>query len=218
VLCGIIELRNNKRKYTKSWIIENKEQMAQGIYMSKKKDFNNFCIPLMLLLISFLISSCSNENQITSDSLRFMGEELGKQVSNNGELYYDEEKGCYLKTKSGAIANCFLKTKVVFKIAVYCGEENIAALDGRHCGDIITESERKAFTKLCGADNRNEYFLNQENSYFLIDRDDRISALILTTKRDYLRDEGESEYLEENCKILKSQSSEKKLTKSCLEE
>lgn len=156
---------------------------------------------ITVIFIVTLFTACSNDVQISSDSTKFMGEELGKTVSTNGELFYDEDKGCFLKTKSGAVANCLLKTKKVFKIFVNCESgKSDASIDGVKCGSTIPSDKYSDSQKLCNESRFDDgYYLKRKNAYFWINSQGKVSELVLVREVNYLRNEGEDPYTIQNC-------------------
>jgi len=159
---------------------------------------------IAIIFIAVLLTACSNDVQISSDSTKFMGEELGKTVSNNGELYYDEDKGCFLKTKNGAIADCLLKSKQVFKISVNCESgKSDASIDGVKCGSSIHSDKQSSSQKLCNESRFDDgYYLKQKNGYFWINGQNKVTELVLVRDESYLRNEGEDPYTRQNCQDI----------------
>jgi hypothetical protein len=162
-----------------------------------------------------LLTACSNDVQISSDSTKFMGEELGKTVSNKGELYYDEDKGCFLKAKNGAIADCLLKTKKVFKISVNCESgKSDASIDGVKCGSSIPSDKQSNSQKLCNESRFDDgYYLKQKNGYFWINSQNKVTELVLVREENYLRNEGEDPYTRQNCIDIKKSKEDARIKK-----
>lgn len=156
---------------------------------------------IAFFFIAVLLTACSNDIQISSDSTKFMGEELGKPVSNKGELYYDEDKGCFLKTKNGAVAHCLLKTKQVFKISVNCESgKSDASMDDVKCGSSIPSDKQSNSQKLCNESRFDEgYYLKKNNSYFWINNQNKVTELVLVREEKYLMNEGEDPYTRDSC-------------------
>jgi hypothetical protein len=162
---------------------------------------------IAITFIVVLLTACSNDVQISSDSTKFMGEELGKTVSGNGELFYDEDKGCFLKTKNGAIADCLLKSKQVFKISVNCESgKSDASIDGVKCGSSIPSDKQLNSQKLCNESRFDDgYYLKQKNGYFWINSQNTVTELVLVREENYLGNEGEEPYTRQKCQdILKN--------------
>ena len=170
---------------------------------------------IFIIIIALLATACSNDLQISSDSTKFMGEELGKTVSNKGELYYDEDKGCFLKTKNGAVADCLLKNKQVFKISVNCESGmSDASIDDVKCGTSIPSDKQSNSQKLCNESRFDDgYYLKKNNGYFWIDSQNKVTELVLAREESYLRSEGEDPYTRQNCQDIPKNREEARLKK-----
>lgn len=167
---------------------------------------------IAIIFIAVLLTACSNDVKISSDSKKFMGEMLGKTVSSNGELNYDEDRGCYLKTKNGAIAECLLKTKEVYKIFVNCSDiQSSPSIDGVKCGDFINNSHFERFEKICSESNfADGFYLNRNNAYIWVGRDMKVQMLALANTLQDIRGEGEEEYSKSVCEDLSKRELKKR--------
>ena len=165
---------------------------------------------LLLVLLAAALVACSNDVQISSDSTKFMGETLGKAVSSNGELNYDEDRGCYLKTKNGAIAECLLKTKEVFKIFVNCAEvQGSPSISGIKCGDVINNSHFDKFKKICSESNFEDgFYINQKNAYIWVGKNMKVEMLALAKSIEDIRGEGEESYSQNACSEIENRKNE----------
>jgi hypothetical protein len=150
-------------------------------------------------------SRSENVRTIKSDSIEYMGQILGRQISGIGELYYDEDKGCFLKIEQGVIAECQIKTKNVYLISVDCSQyKGLTSIDGIRCGEKI--NDQSGFRKICSPSKLrgNGYYLRKNKSFYWIDETDEVAMLGITNDDLSLRQESEEEYSAENCSKLNS--------------
>ena len=138
-------------------------------------------------------------SQINSTSTMFMGQELGQLIAGDGDFYYDEDKGCFLKIEEGVIVSCFLKTKTVYKILVDCEKyKKITSIDGIVCGEKIEDQTN--FKKLCSeSTSMDGYFLLKNKSFFWLDNYSQVNMLGIVIGAEFIREEGEAPYSFESC-------------------
>ena len=142
-----------------------------------------------LIFFSLLMTSCFKNqiSQINSTSTMFMVQELGQLIAGDGDFYYDEDKGC------------FLKTKTVYKILVDCEKyKKITSIDGIVCGEKIEDQTN--FKKLCSESTSNDgYFLLKNKSFFWLDNYSQVNMLGIVIGDEFIREEGEAPYSFESC-------------------
>ena len=141
--------------------------------------------------------------QIKSDSKSFMGQEIDKPIVGNGDLFYDEDKGCFIKILDGVIAACLLKSKKVYKITVHClKNKKILSIDGVVCGEKI--EAQSSYKKLCSDSTVEDgYYLRKNNAFYWLDHYSQVEKMGIVGDDESLRDEGESPYSSTNCKNAK---------------
>lgn len=181
-------------------------------------------IKFLLIFWIFLLVSCGksdapttssdvnskaidNSLNIKSDSIKFMGQELGKKVSGSGELYYDDDKGCFLKIKNGIVADCMLKSKIVYKITINCEKNrDLLSIDDVVCGEKI--ENQSSYKKLCSESTINEgYFLRKNKAFYWLDNFSQVVSMGITADDQDLRGEGEMPYSVKTCTNIPSSGS-----------
>ena len=182
-------------------------------------------LTFLCLAVSFSVISCSKDDaqippkvdikaqslgvQIKSDSKIFMGQEIDKPIAGNGDLFYDEDKGCFLKIQEGVVADCMLKTKVVYKITVDClKNKKLLSIDGIVCGEKI--ESQSSYKKLCSNSTiADGYYLRKNNSFYWLDQFSQVTKMGLIVDDESLREEGENPYSLKNCNDVKTPISSK---------
>jgi hypothetical protein len=149
--------------------------------------------------------------RIKSESDSFLGYELGGQLSDEKNLYYDLDKGCFLETRDSEIISCLLHSKKIYGISVFCERNKKSiSIDGVECGGAVIN--RGDYRKFCSKSlPANSYYLRKGNGYFRLDETGLVSEMGLVLADEYLGREGEDAYSVDSC-ITKPSDTERNKT------